>query len=168
MIVTLTPWEYIHAHDIGIRRTVANWNVSNKASYTAGNNQPEIIAAPAAAIAELAVAKALGRYWSGHVWDHSEHKRYKYLPDVEPNIEVRRVREQNNPVSVWEKDTGQNRILVATFPFPPEFRAVEILGFIPYDTAWKLGEARRGYRAVDQKLLKPIEQFEEWMKNHAQ
>lgn len=166
MIVELTPWEYIHAHDVGIRRAVANWNVQDKLSYRQGNNQPEIIASPAAAIAECAVAKALGRYWSGHVWDNRDHSKHKGLPDVEPNIEVRRVRERNNPISVWEKNTGQGKVMVATYPIPPEFRAVEILGFIPYDKAWELGQEKTGRRVVQQSLLKPIEDFEEWVRRN--
>lgn len=162
-VVSLEPWEYAHAHDVGIRRAVANWNVSDKKSYTLGNNQPEIIASPAAAIAELAVAKFLGRYWSGHVWDNRDHNTYKKLPDVEPNIEVRRVRERNNPVSVWKKDTGQGRIMVATYPIPPEFRAVEIIGWIPYDIAWERGTEKYGRRVISQTVLKPIEKLVEWL-----
>lgn len=157
MIIELEAWEYVHAHDVGIRRAVANWNVPDKASYTMGNNQPEIIASPAAAIAECAVAKALGRYWSGHVWDNRDHSKFKGLPDVEPCIEVRRVRERNNPVSVWKKNVGTGRIMVATYPIPPEFRAVEIIGWIPYDVAWEHGKEKYGRRVVDQSLLKHID-----------
>ena len=159
-LVTLEAWEYVHAHDVGIRRAVANWNVPNKASYTLGNNQPELIASPAAAIAEMAVAKALGLYWSGHVWDNRDHHKFKGLPDVEPNIEVKRIRERNNPVSVWKRETGRNMILVATYPVPPEFWQVEILGWIPYDIAWGLGEDKYGdRRVVPQSKLKPIDKL---------
>jgi len=159
MIVTLEPWEYIHAHDIGIKRAVANWNVRDKKSYTNGNNQPEIIASPVAAISELAVAKALNTYWGGHIWDNRDHAKYKALPDLAPNIEVRRVREKKNPVAVWKKDTGKGIIVVATYPVPPEFREVEILGWVPVDIAWEKGEQRYSNDChvfpIDR--LKPIE-----------
>lgn len=142
MIIDLEPWEYIHAHDVGIKRAVANWNVRDKKSYTNGKNQPEIIESPVAAISELAVAKALNLNWSGHVWDNRDHSKYKSIPDILPNIEVRRVRDKANPVAVWEKDYGKGLILVATYPVPPEFRQVEILGWLPLDIAWENGEQR--------------------------
>lgn len=158
MIVYLEPWEYVHAHDVGIRRAVANWNVADKSSYTMGNNQPEIIASPAAAIAELAVAKALNRYWSGHVWDNRDHVNYRDLPDVEPNLEVRRIRAKhaNAKGSVWRKDYGKDKILVYTFPIPPEYRQVEILGWVEADLAWEKGEAVTGRRVFSLSNLKDI------------
>jgi hypothetical protein len=159
LIITLEPWEYVHAHDVGIRRAVANWNVADKSSYTLGNNQPEIIASPAAAIAECAVAKALNRYWSGHVWDNRDHKDYRDLPDVEPNLEVRRIREKkaNGVGSVWKKDIGNDKIIVYTFPIPPEFRKVEILGWLPADVAWEKGKDVQGRRIFPLDRLREIE-----------
>lgn len=160
MIVTLEPWEYIHAHDIGIRRAVANWNVPDKKSYTTGNNQPEIIASPRSAIAELAVAKALGRYWSGHVWDNRDHTLYRILPDVEPNVEVRCIREEGNPMSVWKKDAGKDSVLVLAYPIPDEFRSVNVIGWIPADVAWDKGIEKYGRKVVPQDRLRPIESLE--------
>lgn len=157
MIVTFEPWEYIHAVNIGVQRFVANWNVPNKPSYTTGNNQSELLASPAAALAEAAVAKALNRPWTGHVWDHRDHNKYKHLPDVYPNIEVRRLRDRNNPVSVWKKDTGRGQILVVTYPVPPEFREVEILGWLPIDIAWENGEEKYGRRVFPTNRLRKIE-----------
>jgi hypothetical protein len=142
VIVDFEPWEYVHAHDIGIRRAVANWNVKDKKSYTNGRNQPEIIASPAAALCELAVAKALNKFWGGHVWDNRDHRAYKHMADIEPNIEVRRIRDKKNPIAVWQKDYGKGRILVVCFPIEPEFRQVEILGWLPLDVAWEKGEQR--------------------------
>lgn len=160
MIVTLEPWEYIHAHDIGIKRYVANWGVPDKPSYRLGNNMPEIIASPAAAISEFAVAKALGKFWGGHVWDNRDHSRYRSIPDVEPNIEVRRVRERNNPVSVWSRDEGQNKILVVAYAIPPEYRQVEILGWLPIDVAWQKGTpVGQNRRTFDTSRLRPIERL---------
>lgn len=161
MIVTLEPWEYIHAHDIGIKRFVANWNVADKKSYTLGNNQPEIIASPAAAICELAVAKALDRFWGGHVWDNRDHKFYNAKTRDLQDIEVRRVRERANPFSIWKKDTGKNSIIVVAYPIPEEFRQVEILGWIPADIAWERGTEAYGRKTLAQSHLKPMEVFHE-------
>lgn len=162
MIVTLESWEYIHAHDIGIKRAVANWNVPDKKSYTQGNNQPEIIASPVACISELAVAKATNKYWVGGVWDNRDHGKFKALPDVAPNIEVRRVRERNNPIALWKSGVGKGLILAATYPIPPEYRQVEILGFIPYDIAWEKARESYARRALDQSFLRPIERLDEF------
>lgn len=160
MIITLEPWEYIHAHDVGIRRFVANWGVPDKPSYRQGNNAPEIIASPASAITEFAVAKALGLYWGGHVWDNRDHAKYKFIPDVEPNIEVRRIRDRTNPVSVWRRDEGQDKILVVAFAIPPEFRQVEILGWLPIDIAWQRGtDVGNGRRTFSTDRLRKIERF---------
>lgn len=160
MIVTLEPWEYVHAHDVGIRRFVANWGVPDKPSYRQGNNMPEIIASPAAAITEFAVAKALGRFWGGHVWDNRDHGRYRSVPDVEPNIEVRRIRERTNPVSVWQRDYRTEKTLVVAYAIPPEYRAVEILGWLPLDIAWEkgtpVGNKRRTFTTSN---LRPIERL---------
>jgi hypothetical protein len=98
------------------------------------------------------------------VWDNRDHALFKTLPDVEPNIEVRRVREPDNPVSVWGKDTGRDRILVATYPIPPEYRKVKILGWIPYDKAWELGTEKYGRRVVPQSILKHIDVLAERLK----
>lgn len=163
IIVTFQPWEYIHAHDVGIKRAVANWKVNDKQSYTNGNNQPEIIASPAAALSELAVAKVLNKHWSGHVWDNRDHLLFKNMPDIEPNIEVRRVRDKKNPVAVWQKDYGKNLILVATYPVPPEFRQVEVLGWLPLDIAWERGEQRyaKDCRVFELHRLRDMTTFKE-------
>lgn len=162
MIVDFEPWEYIHAHDVGIRRAVANWKVKDKQSYQNGRNQPEIIASPAAALCELAVAKALNKHWSGHVWDNRDHKAHKHMADIEPNIEVRRIRDKKNPVAVWQKDYGRGRTLVVCFPVEPEFRQVEILGWLPLDIAWEKGEQRyaKDCRVFPVSKLRSIETLE--------
>jgi hypothetical protein len=160
MIVRLLPWEYVHAHDVGIRRFVANWGVPDKPSYQQGNNMPEIIASPAAAITELAVAKALGRYWGGHVWDNRDHSRHRDISDVEPNIEVRRIRERTNPVSIWQRDYGKGKTLVVAYAIPPEYLEVEILGWLPLDIAWQKGRSvGNNRRTFTTDKLRPIERL---------
>lgn len=158
MIVTLQPWEYIHAHDVGIKRAVANWSVKDKQSYTQGLNQPELIASPRAAIAELAVAKALNQYWGGHVWDNRDHKIYNgTIADVGYNIEVRCLRDRDNQGSVWEKDADKGLIIVVTYPIPPEYRQVEILGWLPADVAWDRGTEMNGRKVFDTDKLRAIQ-----------
>ena len=138
-VVTLDPWEYDHAHHVGIRRSTANWQVADTAAYRNDRKQDERTASPAAAIAELAVAKHLGLYWPATVWVRSAHSRYRHLPDVFPNIEVRRVRDRRNRVAVRAKDLGKGLVLVAAHPIGEEFREVEILGFLPVEEAWEIG-----------------------------
>jgi hypothetical protein len=93
----------------------------------------------AAAIAELAVAKATNRYWPGHVWSQAEHNKYKDVPDVGSNIEVRRVR-SGNTVAVRKHQVGKGLILFAAQPEAPEFMKVDVWGWLEYDQAWELGE----------------------------
>ena len=88
---------------------------------------------------ELAVAKITNQYWSGHVWHKSDHNTYKHLPDVGHNIEVRRVRTSTN-AAVRRRQLEQGLVLWVVQPVPPEFRVVDILGWIDYDEAWEKGE----------------------------
>lgn len=166
MIVTLEPWEYIHAHDIGIKRFVANWKVKDQKAFTQGKNQPEIIASPAAAICELAVAKALDRFWTGHVWDNRDHKSYNAQYRDLVDIEVRRIRGSNNPFAIKPKDLGKNSILVVAHAIPDEFRQVDIKGWIPADIAWEKGTEVEGYgyKTLSQSFLKPLDKLKDYKK----
>ena len=91
----------------------------------------------ASAICELAVAKATNRYWSGHVWHRSEHAKYRDVPDVGTNIEVRRVRTKES-VAVRQHQVGKGLVLFAAYAEPPESREVRIWGWMEYDEAWEL------------------------------
>lgn len=159
--VSLDPWEYDHAHHVGIRRATANWGTQDRASYRNTRKQDERTASVAAAIAELAVAKHLGAYWPGTVWAAREHSRFKDLPDVHPNIEVRRLRSKANRAAVRRKDLGRGLDLVVAYPVPAEFHDVQVLGWLPVEEAWEVGEvaeydatgATRGVRVTQ---LRPI------------
>tara|TARA_R100001244_G_scaffold5491_1_gene6787 strand:- start:893 stop:1384 length:492 start_codon:yes stop_codon:yes gene_type:complete len=139
MQVELDPWEYEHALNIGARRFVANWGKRDAASYDKKRMEDDRTAQAAACVGELAVAKITNQYWSGHVWHKSDHKVYKHLPDVGHNIEVRRVRTSTN-AAVRSRQLGLGLILWVVQPVPPEFRVVDILGWIDYDEAWEKGE----------------------------
>ena len=93
----------------------------------------------AAAVCELAVARALNRYPTGFgAWAASDHAKYRDLPDVGDNTEVRRVREASSTTfAVGEKD--RNRTIVAAFPILPELRVVRVLGWIKGSEALRIG-----------------------------
>lgn len=156
MLITLEPWEYIHACNVGIGRYAANWGKNDAAHYKKELMEDDRTAQVASAICELAVAKATNRYWSGHVWAKEDHKKYRNAPDVGTNIEVRRVR-KGNTVAVRKHQLNKGLILFAAQPEPPEFTQVEIWGWIKYDQAWELAEpahyAPETTRLVDRKHL---------------
>jgi hypothetical protein len=133
-IITLTPWEYERAFAVGIGRFTANWGVGDAEYYDRSLMEEDRNAQPAAAICELAVAKYTGKYWHAGVWSRGDHSKYKHLADVGDDIEVRRVRTKN-AVKVRSKDAG--KIVWAARTADPEYRTVEILGFISADEVIK-------------------------------
>lgn len=58
MIITLDPWEYEWASHVGIRRFTANWGKKDAAHYDPARMEDNRTAQVAAAVAEIAVAKA--------------------------------------------------------------------------------------------------------------
>jgi len=129
-LVSLERWEYEHAADVGIRRLTANWNKQD-ADYYQNKKvlQEERVASPAIAMCELAVAKYLGKYWHGSYWHATEHNKFRDLPDVGDDIEVRRVR--TGAATVRRKDRG--RTVWVAREHDAECRTVEILGFVDAD-----------------------------------
>lgn len=139
MIIQIEPWEYEHASNVGIRRFTANWGKQNAQHYDQSRMEPDRTAQIAACLCELAVAKYLNQYWSGHVWPGSDHQKYKHLADVGTNIEVRRVRTRN-AVAVRRHQVGKNLVLWAARACEPEFTSVELCGWIDYDSGWMMSE----------------------------
>lgn len=140
ILIALESWEYEHALHVGTRRYTANWGKADAEHYIKGRMEDDRTAQQAACVAELAVAKHANRFWSGHVWHASDHDRYRdSVADVGGNIEVRRVRNPRNGVAVRRHQLGKGLILWAAYPVPPEFRTVELWGWLPYDEAWDLG-----------------------------
>lgn len=138
MIITLEPWEYEHANNVGIRRYTANWTKPNAPHYKAEHMEDDRTAQVAAAICELAVAKHTNRYWHAHIWHHTEHNKYRNLPDVGRNIEVRRIRTQP-AAAIRRHQLGKNLVLYVAATHPPELRQVTLHGYIKYDEAWEKG-----------------------------
>lgn len=138
-IITLETWEYVHACNVGIARFAANWGKKDAPHYRKELMEDDRTATVASAICELAVAKATNRFWSGHVWAKEDHAKYRDVPDVGRNIEVRRVR-KGNTVAVRKHQLGRGLVLFAAQPEVPEFINVDIWGWLEYDKAWELGE----------------------------
>jgi hypothetical protein len=133
--VTLETWEYEHACNVGIRRYTANWGKQDAPHYKKELMEDNRTALVAAAICEIAVSKHTNRYWHGHVWHASEHNKFRHLPDVGYNIEVRRIRTSPR-VAVRRHQVGKGLVIWAAKAVEPEFREVELYGWLQYDLAW--------------------------------
>lgn len=161
MIVDLYPWELEIAYQIGIRRDNVNATKPNAAHYDPRRMEDNLRASVAAAVCELAVARATCCYWTMSIWDTSQHHVYKSLPDVLPNIEVKRTREPVNPLVVRRREAGTGLIIVSAYAVPSYFRSVEIKGWLRSDDAWRQGTPApydtTNTRLVDVSLLNPIE-----------
>lgn len=138
--VELRPWEYEHAAEVGIRRFTANWSRADAEYYKPEYMEDDRTAQVAAAVAECAVARWTNKYWHAGVWPVSDHKQWVGLADVGDNIEVRRVRNRHNGAAVRKHQVGQGLELWVAYPEPPEFRTVEVLGWLDYDMAWDDGK----------------------------
>ena len=158
-LIELEPWEYEWASHVGARRFIENWGKRDAAPYDKKRMEDDRTAQVAACVGELAVAKATNHYWSGHVWHKSDHETYKHLPDVGTNTEVRRIRTSPSG-AVRKRQLGKGLQLFIVRPVPPEFRAVELLGWIDHDEAWELGEPSNydpeGTRLIGEEHLSPV------------
>ena len=161
-VVTLEPWEVEWAHAVGLRRHYANAAKGDAAYYDPSLMEDNIRASRAAACAEMAVAKFLNRFWSGSVWDSALHDRYKgIIDDVSGGYEVRRTRKRDGSLVVRSKDVDKKSKIVLTYPAPPNFEEVRIIGWLPADIAWDLGtpapyDKAGTTRLVDQENLWPL------------
>lgn len=130
IIITLEPWEYFQGFVCGIGRLVSNWNRPDASHYNTRAMEENRNAQPAAALCELAVAKYLNQYWHGSVWTMQDHSKYRHLPDVGTNIEVRRVRTRNG-ITIRNSDAGMH--VWGARCVDSEYREIEILGFVVAD-----------------------------------
>jgi hypothetical protein len=73
------------------------------------------------------------------------------MADVGHNIEVRRVRTSSS-AAVRRRQLAKGLVLFVVRPVAPEFRAVEILGWIDHDEAWEKGEPS-GYDAENTRVI---------------
>ena len=151
--IDLETWEYEWASHVGARRYIENWDKEDAKHYQRERMQDDRTAQVAACVAELAVAKCVNAYWSGHVWAGNKHRQYKHIADVGKDIEVKRVR-FNNHAAVRRKDLQKGLVLFVVHVIEPELRSAEILGWLPYDEAWQLGTASR-YDPENTRLIRP-------------
>lgn len=160
MIVSLEPWEYEWAAMVGVRRFTANWKKHDKSYYDRSRMMDDRTAAVASAITELAVAKATNRYWSGSVWNGSDHDKYKSTIDVGRNIEVRMARGET--VAVRPAQLGKGLVLFGGCPIGPEFKQVDVWGWRNYDEAWHLASEVEGkdFRRIHKSQLIQIGDFQ--------
>lgn len=154
--VTLTSWEYENANLVGIRRFTANWGKHDAKYYKRERMEDDRTATVAAAACELAVAKYTDRYWHAHIWHATDHNKFKELPDVGRNIEVRRIR-TGTSAAVRKHQLGKGLVLWVAKAIEPEFREVQLYGWLPYDEAWEKGSPSKydpeGTRVIDVQLL---------------
>ena len=159
ILVELHPWEYEWALHVGARRYIENWGKADAPYYDKKRMEDDRTAQAAACVGELAVAKLTNQFWSGHVWPKNKHEEFKGMADVGHNIEVRRVRTSSN-AAVRRKQLGKGLVLFVVRPVAPEFRAVELLGWIDHDEAWELGEPSNydpeGTRLIGEEHLSPV------------
>jgi hypothetical protein len=151
-IIELAPWEFEWASHVGTKRYIANWHKQDAQHYNKELMEDDRIADIAGCVAELAVAKFANRYWSGHAWEASSHRRNKDIADVGINIEVRRLRTRET-AAVRKRQVGKGLVLFVAKPIMPKMRQVEIYGWIGYDKAWQLG-VQSDYDA-DTRLIAP-------------
>jgi hypothetical protein len=139
-LVSLEAWEYERACQVGIQRYTARWTSRDASHYQDKARQEDNrTALVAAAICELAVAKLTNRYWHGHVWHASEHHKYKDLPDVGTNIEVRRLRTRECVAIRKKQNDRKDLVVFAARAVMPELRQVEVLGYIEQKEGWEIG-----------------------------
>ena len=138
-IVRLEPWEKDWATHIGTARHEVNLTRGDAAWYDAKRMEDNLTASIVAAVAELAVAKHTNRYWSGSIWPVADHNKYKDLPDVGRNIEVRTVRTSSS-AAVRQHQVGKGLVLWVAKPIRPDLDEVEMWGWLPMDEAWELGD----------------------------
>ena len=158
ILVELHPWEYEWALHVGARRYIENWGKADAPYYDKKRMEDDRTAQAAACVGELAVAKLTNQFWSGHVWPKNKHEEFKGMADDGHNIEVRPVR-TSSTAAVRRKQLGKGLILFVVRPVAPEFRAVEILGWIDHDEAWEKGEPSgydaEGTRVIAEDFLNP-------------
>lgn len=164
MIVDLTHAELRIAYDVGFLRDQANLHKSDAAHYDPTRMEDNLRASIASAVCECAVAKATHCYWSMSAWDSAQHHLYRNEPDVYPGIEVRRVRQRQNPLVVRQRDSEKQHVIVTAYAEAPMFRSVDVRGWLPAPRAWELGDPApydpsKKTRLVDQEHLLPVEEM---------
>ena len=139
VVVDLRPWEYTLAAQVGADRVAQNFGKADAAHYDRARMEDDRTAQNAAAVAEIATARALDRYWTAcGAWTTGQHSEYRGLADVSGNIEVRRIREGHySTFAIGQAD--RERVVVACYVEPPELRRVRVLGWVRGEDALAAG-----------------------------
>ena len=119
--VVLTAWEYKQCVDVATTRmSVSIGNNITDINHQQRNYNDRLLVDIRGTCGELAVAKAINRYWAPSV--NTFHK----IPDIEPNIEVRTTNNPNGSLIVRDNDPD-DRYYVLVIGDPPTFN---ICGYI--------------------------------------
>jgi hypothetical protein len=142
--IILDTFEYLEAWSVAGKRLVENIGRPDADYYDNGNKEDEVRANVATCCCEKAVAKYLNIYWSSSAWKVVDHKKFKNLPDVgneNEGFEVRRIRTEENPVTIRKTDKEKNMTVIAAYaPLTESYREVYIMGFIDAKKGWEIGE----------------------------
>lgn len=113
MIVTLTPSEMMSAGQVGLQRHIANIaaNRTDRHGATPGDFSPHILGS----MGEMAVAKALGVFWSG-----SSTFATRNAGDLPGGVEVRTTAHANGRLLVHPSDPDDRRFVLVVAA-PPTF-----------------------------------------------
>jgi hypothetical protein len=162
--VALDPWEMQIAYLVGGRREQANLHKTDARHYDRRRMENNLRASLAAACCEAAVAKATCCYWTMSAWDSGQHRDHRTMPDVLPNIEVKRIRDPDNPLVVRRRELKTNRLVVSAYAVPDWFEEVEVVGWLRAEDAWDVGntapyDPTGNTRLVNQSMLRPIHEL---------
>lgn len=130
MIVTLSFDEWFHAVQVGLLRQHHSLHRGNKDSLYDKPWMDQLDIHILGACGEVAAAKSLGIFWSGHV------NQYKSVADLLPNYEVRHRTKQTYDLIV-RKDDSKDRIYILTCADKKDIPNVEIVGWISGEEAAK-------------------------------
>jgi hypothetical protein len=141
--VTLERWELSIAILVGTQRTAAMAHVPDAPHYQ-NYSKPTVsqyTLDQLGAIAEMATAKYVGRYWSPAAWQAEEHNTMKHAyPDVMPDIEVRSVRQPHYRLVVRQTDVNNGRRIVKAQVHDTKVEPVVTLyGWAQAQYAWDNG-----------------------------
>ena len=153
--VELTPFEHEYAAAIGVRRFNERRDSKDAGWYDPERMESNLQANIAACVCEMGVAKALNKYWGGHVWHVSDHNKYEKVADVGHRIEVRRVRDRNGSPAIRWRDVERGRILVAAYTPPPLYVEVQVLGWVEAFDGWNQAKPAEYDKSKRTRVLAP-------------
>lgn len=147
--VTLEPYEYERARQIGLERALRFQENGHRADYAqAWARNADLLddvetANINGALVELASAKWLGLYWHGHGGALDRHKRYRHTPDVGDWLECRHVLDPSHGPKIRTKDVDEAEHLarrgITLYVIAGHVRGaqVDLYGMTPVLEAWR-------------------------------